>query len=149
MEQTYFVSSLVRSVETRLARFQAPTRNRFKQYILGGTVRLVRKRPIAISHKQLLCYHDELQRQQDVEKVLRVHVGSVEGPVFVFGQKEVKAAPKAKPAPKAEPAPEPVAEPTPEPEPETEPEVEPELEKMLEELPPPPPPPTQKRSKKK
>lgn len=135
MSQIYYVVNTVRSVHTRLARSKAPTRHRFKQYILGGSTRLVRARPVPISDKQLLAFEDELKSKVD-SGAIQIRRDTPDGPLYVFGEKvEAK-----KEEPKVE---EKVAEP----------KQEPEVEKIVaeedEEIPPPPPLPTRKKKGRK
>lgn len=158
MSQTYYVVSTVRSVHTRLTRFQSPVRGRFKQYILDGSVRLVRGRPQPITDQQLLAFEDEL-REKVENGFIQIHRDTPDGPLYVFGEKAEKPTKKEKkapePAPEPEPTPEPEPEPDPEPEPEPEPEPAPEPEPELkeeepeEEPPPPPPPPAKKKPAKR
>lgn len=86
MSKTYYVVSAVRSVHTRLARAQAPERHRFKQFILGGTVRLVRNRPVPITEEMLEKHSEEL-RQKNVSGALIVRVGSPDGPLYEWPTK--------------------------------------------------------------
>ena len=153
MSKTFYVVNTVRSVHTRLARFQSPERHRFKQFILGGTVRLVRARPVPITEEMLLEHFKELSHKQ-THGAIQVHHDTVDGPLYDFSVEpvveeitkvEVKV-PKSKPElipepyvePEVEPAPEPVVEMviTPLPEPAMEEEMEP---------PPPAPKPKKKR----
>jgi len=87
MSKTYYVINAVRSVHTRLARAQAPERHRFKQFILGGSVRLIRNRPVAINEEQFIAFKDELKAKVDSGAIL-VREGSPEGPIVNMGAKE-------------------------------------------------------------
>jgi len=161
MSKTFYVVNTVRSVHTRLARFQSPERHRFKQFILGGTTRLVRARPVPITEEQLEEHFEELKAKQKSGAV-QVRHDTSDGPLFDFTKKvkkekapKPKAAPKPEPAPEPEPVPEPEPTPDPEPEPvpepvvETAPEPEPVMEEEMEPPPPPPPPKPKKSGRKK
>lgn len=137
MSQTFYVVNTVRSIHTRLARSQSPTRHRFKQYILGGSTRLVRARPVPITDKQLFKFEDELRGKVE-SGAIQIHRDTPDGPLYVFGEKvETKEEPKEEPKNVA-------------PEPKQEPEVVKVAERVEEEeFPPPPPLPVTKRKKLK
>lgn len=132
MSQIYYAVNTVRSIHTRLIRAKAPTRHRFKQYILGGSTRLVRARPVPITDQQLLAFEDELRAKVE-SGAIQIHRDTPDGPLYVFGEKVEQ---EAKEEPK-EVAPEPVAE------------VEEAVESWGDEPPPPPPLPKPKKRQKK
>lgn len=99
---TYYITSMVRRVETRMARAAAPERHRFSQYVCGGQ-RLIRNRPLPISEETFSKFKDELTEQHNAG-ILDVKVGSPEGKSVFAGDVSV-------PAPKPVPAPAPVEEP--------------------------------------
>lgn len=110
MSKTFWVKSTVRSVHTRLIRAQAPERARFKQYILGGSLRLIRNRPISISADLLKAHSKELE-QKWKSGLLEVRVGSVEGPVYDFQKKPAPPPPPQPEEPKEKKEKEPHPEP--------------------------------------
>jgi hypothetical protein len=67
----YHVHNLTRDVSTRVQRAQAPTRPRFKQYLGGGLLRLVRKRPTPITEDLLKRLLPEVV-QKEKEGILKV-----------------------------------------------------------------------------
>lgn len=67
----YHVHSLVRDVSTRTARAAAPQRPRFKQYLGGGMLRLVRKRPTVVTEDLLKKLLNEL-REKEAQGILKV-----------------------------------------------------------------------------
>ena len=113
MSKVFWVSSTVRSVQTRLTRALAPERARFKQYILGGSLRLVRNRPLVISELQLKHFKPELEAKWKAG-LIEVREGAPDGPVYLFEKKKRR---KSTPPPPMPPTPV-VEEPKPEPEPE-------------------------------
>lgn len=138
MGKIYYVVNAVRSVHTRLARAQAPERHRFKQFILGGSVRLLRNRPVSISEEQLIAFKDELKAKVDSGAIL-IREGSPQGPIVNM---DVKEEPIKEEAPKEEKPEEKKEEPAKE-------EEKSEDKPSLDDFVPPPPPSTKKKKKKK
>lgn len=139
MSKIYYVVNAVRSVHTRLARAQAPERHRFKQFILGGSVRLLRNRPVSITEEQFIEFKDELKAKVDNGAIL-VREGSPYGPLANMDVKEVEA-----PVEKEEKILEEELE-----EVDEKPEPKEDKEKpSLDDFVPPPPPSTKKKKKKK
>lgn len=114
MSKVFWVSSTVRSVHTRLTRALAPERARFKQYILGGSLRLVRNRPLVISEEQLKHFNKELEAKYKAGLIV-VREDSPDGPIHQFEKKKRR---KSTPPPPPPQPTTPVVETKPEPEPE-------------------------------
>lgn len=131
MSKVFWVSSTVRSINTRLTRSLAPERARFKQFILGGSTRLVRNRPLMISDTQLKHYHEELEAKWQ-NGLIEVREGSPDGQVYKFEKKQRRK--KSTPPPPPPPEPEVVVAPEPEPEVVEEPPVEKEEEAVADEV---------------
>lgn len=89
MNKVYFVESAVRSVHTRTVRAQNPERHRFKQFILGGTLRLVRNRPVQVTEDQFVKFYDELKGKVSSGAIV-VREGSADGPFVDFSKSLVK-----------------------------------------------------------
>lgn len=104
---------------TRAIRASNAIRNKRKQMILGGTTRLIRKKPVVITEEQLNRHYEELKASFKAG-MLRVRVGSPEGPHVLFKEtsndekpKEIiKASDKEEPATEEEPAAESASEET-------------------------------------
>lgn len=63
-EPVYYIHSLVRTGETRLARASAAQKHRFKQYLGGGLIRLVRKRPVPLTETMIRRLLGELVEKE-------------------------------------------------------------------------------------
>jgi hypothetical protein len=59
----YRVHSLVRSIRNRRQRTVNPGKLRFKQYVMNNSARLVRKRPLTITSRQLEKHLEEFQKK--------------------------------------------------------------------------------------
>lgn len=91
MNDTYWLVSTVRGRTNRTARALAPTRQKFKQFVLDGKVRLVRGRPVQVTNQVLNQHKAELKSLVD-QHVLEIHLGTPDGPLHTFGA----AAPEVK-----------------------------------------------------
>lgn len=79
----FWVISVVRGVQTRTKRASAPVRHRFKQDLLDGRIRLIRKRPQPLQEKFLQDYYDDLFDLQE-QGILEVREVTVDGRVHSF-----------------------------------------------------------------
>lgn len=96
-EKHYLIHNTTRDVTTRMARKQSPEPPRMTLILGGGTVRVVRKRPQAVTESIVKRLLPELQRQ---EKAGRCRVTTVEGlPVDLSTFRVVGKAPVSPPLP--------------------------------------------------
>jgi hypothetical protein len=93
---TLFVHSMVRHLRTRGKRAACPARHRFKQYLFGGTRRLVRRRALPITDRELTAHLGELR---DKWRAGILEVRTRDGRIVDLDTLE--------PGPKKEPAPRP------------------------------------------
>jgi hypothetical protein len=97
-EKHYLIHNTTRDVITRLARKQSPEPPRMTLILGGGSVRVVRKRPQAVTESLVKRLLPELKRQ---EQAGRCRVTTVEGlPVDLNTFKVVGKAPVSPPQPK-------------------------------------------------